>query len=262
MNPNWDNNNAGTIKSELVKSDSVYFYKKRGKNKDSVLAMAQYFDTSGNLLERTGYNLKGEVIEISNFTYINDALFKKESVSTSPININGSNVAKKIITYDHDSLGNVITEKEFSYYGNALKPLSVTVLDKEYDSLGNTRREFLTLPGFRKFLHRVYNYLNGMLIETQTYDTNKEWMYSYLYEYDEAISVKREYLYNSSKTLTVESFYDEKKRLVKEKSYTHSGSVPGHTTQAYVYNSNGLLESQSVEDVRGGHYYYRHFYKR
>lgn len=87
-------------------------------------------------------------------------------------------------------------------------------------------------------------------------------MYSYLYEYDETARIKSEYLHNSSKALIYESFYDEQKRLVKEKNYPQRSSSLIHTTQTYYYKLNGLLESQSFEDTRGEHYYYKHFYTK
>ena len=239
---------------------TLYFYKKRKNNKDSILRMTQYFDTSGNLVERDEYNVKGEVFRITNYTYQNDILFQQESISKEMFSINSSNLSKKLKTYEHDSFGNVITEKEFSYFGDSLKSVSTTIWNREYDSQGHLIKEFITLPGGKTYLHHVYYYSNEILNEIKTYDINQNWMYSYLYEYDELTRIKSLYLNNSSKVLKHEFFYDDQKKLVKEKDYDQGRAFLDHSTQTYIYKSNGLLESQSFDDIKGENYYYKHFY--
>ncbi len=168
IQPNWNYNNPEIIKSQNFKSDSVYFYKRRKNNKDSTLIMTQYYDSLGNLIERDEYNFNGEVFRITNYTYIDTVLLKEETISKDMFYINGSNLSKKIRTYDHDSSGNIITEKEYSFFGDSLKSTSVTIWNRDYDTLGYLIREFVTLPKAKTYLYHTYFYTIGNLSEMKT----------------------------------------------------------------------------------------------
>ena len=144
IQPNWNHNIREVIKSQTIKTDSVYFYKKKKNNKDSTLIMIQYFDSLGNLIERDEFSFNGEAFRITNYTYLDTVLLKEETISRDMVYINGSNLSKKMRTYDHDGLGNVISEKEYSYFGDSLKSMSVTEWNKDYDSLRHVINEFIT----------------------------------------------------------------------------------------------------------------------
>jgi hypothetical protein len=261
VEPAWNHNSAESIRSQNLKTDSVYFYKKRKNNKDSSLVMTQYFDSLGNLIERNQFNPNGEVFRITDYTYTDTVLLKEESMSKDMFYINGSNLSKKIRTYDRDALGNVITEKEYSFFGDSLKSESVTEWNRVYDSVGNLSEEFVTLPPANRYLYHTYSYINSKLAEAKTYNINQSWMYSYLYEYDQVANATRVYLFNTEKTLSHEFFYNEKK-LVMEKDYEQGHGLLDHITQIYVYNRNGILESQTFQNLSGQNFYYKHFYSK
>lgn len=261
IQPNWNHNILEVIRSQNIKSDSVYFYKKKKNNKDSTLIMTQYFDSLGNLIERNEFNFNREVFRITDYSYIDTILLKEERISKDMFYINGSNLSKKIRTYDHDGLGNIIAEKEYSFFGDSLKSMSVTEWNRDYDSLGHVIKEFITLPKAETYLYHTYSYTNGNLIEIKTYNFNQIWTYSYLYEYDDKANTKSVYLYNNEKTLNHEFFYNEKK-LVMEKDYEQGHGFLDHITQTYFYKPNGLLVSQAIQNLKGESYYYQHFYSK
>jgi len=221
--------------------------------------MTQYFDSLGNLIERNEFGFDGEVFKITDYTYVDTVLTKEEEMSKTMFYSNGNILSKKIRTYDHDRSGNNIIEKEYSSFGDSLKLKSVTEWDRVYDSSGHIIKEFVTLPKAERYLYHAYNYSNGNLVEMKTYDMNQNWMYSYLYEYDNFAHTKTVYLYNSEKTVSHEFYYKDTK-LVMEKDYEQGHGLLDHITQTYAYNTNGLLESQTLKNLKGDSYYYRHFY--
>jgi len=262
VEPNWDNNISEIIKTQNIKTDSVYYYEKRKNNKDRTLILTQYFDSLGNLIERDEYNFKGEVFRITNYTYLDTVLVRKETISKTMLYLKNSNISKKVNTYDRDSVGNIIEEKEYSFYGDSLKSHSPRILKREYDDSGHLVKEFVTPPGDKTYLRHTYIYANGILTEIKSYDVNQNWMYSYLYEYDEKKMSKSVYLFNNSKNLSHEFFYNDQKRLIKEISYEEGQAIQDHTTQTYSYKHDGLLESQTFEGLKGENYYYKHFYSK
>jgi hypothetical protein len=258
--PKWIPTTRQTIKGHNVKTDKVYYYKSR-KNKDSTLIATLYFDTLGNLVERDVYNLKGDVVKITNLIYVDTVLMREETVSKSAITVNGSNLWKEVKTYDYDSLGNVISEKDYSNYGLPANSFSVTKWNREYDSSGHLIKEYYTPPEGTSFLYHVYDYSGEVVSEIKSYDYQQHWIYSNLFEFDKDRNVQTVYLYNSSKKLSEELFYDRQKNLVMEKAY--EGIPPfysDHTTRTYSYNSDGLVEKQTDQDIMGQVYYYKHFY--
>lgn len=262
IDPNWDNFSSDIITGEHIKSDSVYLYKKRKNNKDSALRMTQYFDSLGKLIERDEYDLNGKTFRITNYTYVDTALLKQETVSKDIFYIKSSNVSKKIKTYERDSSGNITVVKEYTFFGDSLNYRTITVWHREYDNSNRLTREFLTPPKGESYLRHTYTYENGILTEVKTYGANKDWMYSYLYEFDEQTRVKSIYLYNASKTLTQEFFYDDHDKLIKEKEYEQGRAFKDHITQTYSYKPNGQLESQDLEGLQGESYYFKHFYSK
>ena len=263
IQPDWLDNNPQVIRSQNFKSDSAYYYKRRNNNKDSTLIMTEYFDSLGDVIERDEYNFKGKVFRITNYTYVDTVLLKKETVSKDGFNNNGSSLTKRITTYDHDSVGNIIIEKEYSFLGDLLKPSSVTIWNRDYDTSGHLIREFITPPKGTIYLYHTYFYTKGNLSKVKTFDVTKSWIYSYLYEYNEDAHMKSVYLDNKSeKSLEHESFYDNQKKLIIEKDYSDIRTLLDHATQAYFYTSEGLIENQSFQDVKGENYYYKHFYSK
>lgn len=261
--PNWDITLLSVTKNQSVSNDSVFLYAKRGKSHDSTLIMTQYFDSFGRILKREEHNLnESGVWRNTNFTYVGDLLVNKETISESFIYINNSNLHKYITTYDYDSIGNIIEEKMYSYSGDSLKDVSITIWNREYDSTGHLIKEFITLPKKESYLYftRIYN--EGILKEAKIYDFKQNWIYSYLHEYDNILKVETIYLFNSSKEIKNELFYDEKNRLVQEKNYADGRAFLDHSTQTYSYSSNGLVERQTFQDIAGKNYFYKHFYTK
>jgi hypothetical protein len=262
--PDWINSNPAIIIQQQVSSESVFLYNKRKNNHDSLLIMTQYFDSLGNIIERDEYflNKKG-ISKITNFSYVEDLLLKKEIISNTMFEINGSSIGKDIIAYEYDSLDNNITEKKYSYFGNSLKNLSITILNKEYNTKGHLIKEFQKLPyGGEFYLYHSYVYENGILGEIKSFDTKQNWIYSDYHEYDTVLNTESVFLINAynERRLLNEFFYDSKKSLIEKKDYTGGHLVLDHSTQVYLYDSNGLIESQSFRDIRGITYYYKHFY--
>lgn len=262
IQPNWNNNILKVIKSQGIKSDSVYFYKKKRNNKDSTLIMTQYFDSFGNLSERKEFSFNGEIFRITKYEYIDTLLLMEEIVSESMLYVNGSNLSKKVRTYDRDSFGNITTEKEYSFSGDSLKSMSITEWNRDYDSLGHLTNEYIKLPKAERYLYHSYSYSNGNLVEMKTFNFNKNWMYSYLYVCDSKANTKSVYLDNTERILSHEFFYNSEAKLVMEKDYEQGRGFLNHTTQTYFYMLNGLLESQTFQDLKGENYYYKHFYSK
>jgi hypothetical protein len=262
IEPNWENFSSEIIKAQHIKSDSVYSYKKRRKNKDSAIRMAQYFDTLGNLIERDEYDFDGKISKIINYTYADTALLKQETISKEIFYIKGSNISKKVKTYERDSSGNITLIKEYSFFGDSLRSSSTTSWRREYDNSNCLTKEYLTPSKGETYLRHTYLYTNGILTEVKSYGTNKEWIYSYLYEFDQITRVKSIYLYNASKKLSHEFFYDDNGKLIKEQDYDQGHDLKDHITQTYSYTSNGQLETQELEGLTGESYYFRHFYSK
>jgi len=263
--PNWNINNPVIIKKQAVSKDSVFLYTKRKNNHDSTLVMTEYFDSSGNTLERDEYGFdKTGVWRITNYNYEGDLLVKKEVMSKTIYSVNNLNLRKSMNTFEYDSKGNIITESEYSYFGDSLENFSVTIRNKEYDTTGRLTKEFLTLPKKEPFLNHIYFYNTNFLSEVKNYDYKQEWLYSYIHEYDKEFKIESIYLSNISpnKKLESEFFYDDNKRLIQEKDYTIGRNNLYHSTQTYLYNADGLLKYQSFQDVKDNNYYFKHFYSK
>ncbi len=225
--------------------------------------MTEYFDSSGNLIEREDHGFDGKMFRITNYIYADTELLKKESISLGVIYVNGSNTSKMVETYDHDSLGNITDEKEYSYFWDSLNSIPLHIWKKEYDITGHIAREFVTLPGGKTYLHQTYAYDNGNLREIKNYDFNQNWMYTYLYEFDAQTGTRSEYsVYNTSRVLKHEFLYDGQKRLIEERDYDQGLAFLDHITQNYFYSPVGLVESQTMEDLSGKNYYFKHFYSK
>lgn len=248
-----------TIKSQNIKADKVYLFRTR-KGKDSALVAIQFFDSLGHLVERDNYDLKGEVIKITNYIYVDSVLMRQESISKNNYTVQGSNLSKEVKTYDYDTLGNVIAEKDYSFSGESFKNVSVTTWNREYDSARHLIKEYYTPPKGTSFLYHIYFYSGEMLKEVQSNDYNEHWIYSDQYELNKESNVKSVYLQNTSRTLREELFYDNRNNLVTDKIYGIIPIYSDHITRTYTYNAANLVERQSDQDMRGENYFYRHVY--
>ena len=254
-------NTRGFLLAQHVRTDSVYFYSRKENNHDSSLAVVENFDSLGNLTRREEFGLNGEVQGVSDYIYADTTLLQQATVSKSIFYINGSNLTRLVKTYDQNDSGYIIAERDFSYFGDSLKLKSVTEWNRTYDAAGKLAEEYIKLPGSQQFLHHTYTYSSGRLAEIKTYDIDKSWSFSYLYDYDETGNLEDVFLVNKSKTLIHKFFYEEG-RLVRENVYEQGGSILNHTTQSYFYKPNGLIGSQIFEKAYGGKYYYKYFYTR
>jgi hypothetical protein len=262
VNPNWDISVSSVNKSSFINIDSVYLFNKKQNNRDSTLVMIQYFDSAAQIIERDEFRADRSVWRITNFNYQNNLLLTKEIMSADMFVINNSNITKHVYNNMYDINGNIISVVDSSYFGDSLKSVSVTVWDREYDSAGHLIKEFETLPKQKAFLHYTYLYTDGNLTEIKSYDFKKNWIYSHVYEYDTQSNTKSIFLVNNSKVLTSTSFYDNKKRLIKE-VYNNEGLSNWYPiTNIYSYNVDGVLESQIFQDLKGRKYYYKHYYEK
>ncbi len=264
IDPNWDINKASLIRETGVRIDSVFLYPKKERSHDSTLMLVDFFDTTGNIVEKDEYAFnRSGLWRLTTYSYSNGLLLNKQVHAKPNFIINDKSYGTKdIYTYDYDSAGNNITEKLYSYTGAALDHYSLTIWNREYDSAGHLIKEYETLSGQEPYLHCTYNYNNGSLSETSYYDKDKNLMYAYLHRYDTELNVASISLTNryNSNSLQSELFYDDKKRLIQEKHYSYVHLYLDHTTQNYFYDANGLIQKQSFQDLSGNNYYYKHFY--
>ena len=200
------------------------------------------------------------VISIVNYRYTGDLLTMEETLSKTNLIVNDdAGIQKKVRTFDHDSADNVITEKDYSYFGSPPKP-SVTTMNREYDSVGHITKEYVTMPGSQPYLYRTYEYLNGILSEQKIHDMQQQWIYSYLYEYDETAKTKSVYLVNQARNIRNEFFYNSQQQLIKDKEYGDHNGYWDFGTLEYFYDLNGLLVSESFRAANGDSFYFKHFY--
>jgi hypothetical protein len=253
---------SAIIKTEKIKSESMYIYEKKKNNKDSTLFMTQYFDSSGNLIERDEYKPNKELFRIINYSYNGGILIKQETITKSPLLVNGFNISKKVKTYTYDSVTKTVLEKEYTFSGDSLKNETVSLLKKEYDSLGYLQKEYALLPNGEFYLYRTYTYLNGILSEIKRYNIYQTLQKSYFYEYDDKLNSKNVFNLLGEKTLAHEYHYDDHKKLIMEKDYEMGRLFLDHITFTYSYNSMGLLDSEVFQSLNGDYTYYKYYYSK
>lgn len=260
--PTWDTSLHQVVKNLSITSDSVFYYPKAKNNNDSALAFVEYFDTEGNVTEREEFNRATHAVaKIINYRYAENLLTVEESVAQSDFLINDNEGIDRVTrTFDHDSAGNVVTEKIFSYFGKSTNNPSVTTKSREYDNEGHLTKEYVTLPKQQPYLYRVFMYEDGVLSEEKTFNMQQDWIYSYVYEWDKRANTKRVYLLNQSKKLQREYQYDRQQRLVKDKQFTARNIYWDYSGNEYTYDANGLPSSQVFNQVTGERFYYKHFY--
>ena len=265
LSPDWMDINPEVFRKSAVMQDSVFLFANESKNSDSSLVLAQYFDSSGLMQETDEYaiNKKGVLRRVTNYSYVDDLLYRKEEISRSDFSINHVvTISKDITTYDYDSAGHVTREKKYSYFGDSLKQFTLSVKEREYDSEGHLVKEYLTNPGSRPFLRSTYSYEHSKLSEARFYDSNQIWLYSYIHQYNGKFTTERIYLTNADqdKQLQKEFFYDDLHRLIKAEVFSEGILKMDHTTQTYRYDASGLMERQDFKDITGKNYYYKHHY--
>jgi hypothetical protein len=261
--PGWDAGFFTAAKTQHVVSDSIYYYEKAKNSHDSALVTILYFNGQGNLAEQDEFNMVTHtVVKIVNYTYTDTLLTKQEIIEKSLVVVNDNEgLQREVRTFDHDSAGNITTEKHYVYFGNIASP-SVTALSREYDAQGHLTKEYVTMPGKPPYLYRTCDYINSALSEEKIYDMQQRWMYSYIYEYDERTKTKSVYLLNQDKNLRSEYVYGGRQELIKEKSYSNRNLYWDHSTQEFNYEANGLLVSQGYHAANGDSFYFKHFYTR
>ena len=262
INFDWDVNTNDILKKCAPKKELIYYYRKKNNNKDSILIMSQYFDTSGRIIERDEFDLKDkQVWRISNFTYTNDLLSKKEVVYKYFMGSPHERVKKDIIYYEYDMAGNCITDSTETYRGDG-KMGQTSVVKKEYDSLKNLVRQLESF-NYQFFTHYAYSYGNGRLYEVKAFDYTGKWLYSYDHQYNSDYTAKSIFLVNpDSKRLSEEFIYDSKERMISRIIHDTEWYLffLDHSTETYSYNPSGLVDHQTLQDQQGKNYYLTHYY--
>lgn len=243
------------IQQNGIGKEMIYRYKKSEKNKDSALVVIIYFDSIGNKLERDVYSANNDQPrEIINYYYINDLLARKEQQTLGSIN------SLNVNTYDYDSAGNKIVEKNYSL--NPDKSFSLQEVRKlEYDKSNQLIKIFDKLYDNEMYLYNSYHYYPDRVKEIKTYDQEGRWIYSYLYEYDIFLKKEAVYLNNETgKNLESESFYNSQERLIREIYHPRSPFGRNHFRNVFEYYENGLVYKQSLQLFDGTNIYFKHYY--
>jgi hypothetical protein len=272
LNPVWLQEKPAYIKKNLVHQDSVYYFKSKENGQDSALIMIQYFDSAGNLIERDEFNVKekGELVLVTRLSYIDDELIKKE-VTAKTINLVNKTIQyqKNLHLYEYDSAGNNTSEKLYEYFGNSLDKYQITVFDNLYDSANHIIESYHKDGNSDRFLQRTYKYDNGRLDEINQLEPNHEVKLVNLYRYDIKKNIERIYQTDiSPDNLVLEFYFDDKKRIIREREYSEELTTIGlfhgnAVTQSYFYGADDLIEKQTVKfEVDGKNYYYKHYYSK
>lgn len=260
VQPNWINNPTSIIKERGIKKDAVYFYKKKKIYSDSSLIFSRYYDSLGNIVERNYFNFDGEVIRISNYTFIDTILLKEETVWKNSFRSEYGYVSKEVTTYEHDTPGHNVKVTKYSFLGDSTKPSFVTMFNIEYDSDGNATRDYMTPPKGNAFVHHSYDNKNGKLVETKTFNQSGKLMYSIFYEVGETPNVQNVYYYKNRKILLRQSVFNDQNLLIAQKDYPKNTPTSERISQAYFYQPDGLIDNQTYKQQLGKNYWFKHFY--
>lgn len=268
----WPTDKPELIRSAKIRTDSIYYYAKE-KSDDGSLTSVQNFDSLGNLTESEDFsrNMKGNIWRIVNLSYIDNQLFKKET--TTQFKMVGTNLGislatnvlryeKDIDTYEYDSTGKIISQKNYNYSGDSLNKLRLTTYSYEYDSIGRNSRTFVAPEGKSMYMALEYKYDGGNLSQKTYYDTNGILSYSLLFRFNNKKNIESIYENEESlDNLREKFFYDDQKRIIKEEYYT-SEEIK-FATRSFTYSPDDLIDRQNIEYVNNlGNSYYQHFYSR
>jgi hypothetical protein len=250
----FDNNNTLIQKNGIVR-EMIYRYKKSEKNKDSTLVVINYFDSLGNKQEKDEYDETNvQPRQITNYYYVNNLLTKQERQTLGSINNFIVN------TYEYDSAGNKIVEKNYSLNQN--KSFSLQEVRKwEYDKGSRIIKIFDKLYDNEMYLYNTYHYDADRVKEIKTYDLQGKWIYSYLNEYDTFLKKESVYLDNESeKKLEHESFYNSKKQLIRKIYHYVIPFARDYFMNTFEYYEDGLVYKQKLQLINGANIYFKHFY--
>lgn len=239
--PNGDDvyfkNPSSLIRNNLFEKEIVYAILKKS---DSVLVCINHFDSLGDVTQQNLYNSKSlpKPYEISSYDYTNGKLIKKTTVYAIP---NMSN-DYTIITYDMDSVGNVISEKNYHHTtGDSDTSFSISEWVKEYDSLRQVTKLFVKDQNdAHLYLRSLSEYLNGQIVKLKTFDADGSLSYSYNYEYNNL--TKKTYLVNlSGENIETKYFYNNNNQLILKIYYQFHSASKWQEETKYEYNSDGTI---------------------
>lgn len=264
VDPNLDIHFPVLIRSKSIKNDSVFRLLRHNDKLDSTLALVEYFDSLGNKLQTFEYSGdSNQVWRITNYTYDNGLLFKIEQTSASQNNVNNSNFIKKSIsTFDYDSAGNNITETLYDNVNDSAIKTTVAKWEREYDNSGHIVTEYETPPNRESYLKHKYSYRRGKLTEDSSFNMQSNWIYSYIYTYNNQDNLQNVSFSNNSSSQRIQKrlYYDTAKRLNKVDTYIDGIGYLDHVTEIFNYNFAGLVVWQSYLDIRDNIYYFIHHY--
>jgi hypothetical protein len=265
LNPDWNNDHLLAAKKFSGAKDSVFVFYKKNYRKDSILFMVQEFDSLGNITDREERSFKtGEIFRITNFTYQDNLLFKKEEITKRISGTSDSLRPKKnITTYEYDSAGNLSTQKLYEDFNDSTGAAIITEFQKEYDNQNRILTESERLQNGELFVHLKYLYNDdGKIREVKAFNQKREWQYSFLHEYEKGENAENVFIINGDfdKIIQLEINYDGLGRRIRIKEHPISGVHLGSTIQTFSYGANGLTERQSYEDENGIDYYMKHIY--
>jgi hypothetical protein len=260
--PDWLYTNPSFVRTIGVKRDSVFVYEKKEKSRDSVLIMAQFFDSTGNLTEKEEYSVKnkGEIWRFTHLSYLEDQLMKEEIITRKEEReSNTDGYEKRINTYEYDSAGNMITVKQYDFGDNSSKKYDLKITEYNYDASGRLIKTF-TKSGASSFLSAAYTYDKDGLLEIRGYDYANHLLFKNLLQNDHQNSVTRIYRTEAiPANIIQEYYYNDQNKLRQQIAYSGNNIII--SSQTYTYDPNGLIGKQNLIYINNNfYYYYKHHY--
>ena len=136
----------------------------------------RHFDPSGNLIEELIYDEKGELEECIRSVWGDDHI-----VVTETHFFDGADNLVKVIAYEYDSLGNVITNTQYDGHKRRMSQIVNTYDNENY----LTSTSGYTGTGYLDNIAEYVNDKAGRVIEERFYEGTGELIYTYLLERDE-----------------------------------------------------------------------------
>lgn len=260
IEPDWRNNSLPEAFEGKITTDSIYYFPKKGKNKDSMLLAVLSFDKTGRLINQQDFNLNRFLVKHTAFIRRDGMIIEKAVQTYSPPSTSREEY-KSVTTYTYDEAKNLIEEKtDISYAPDFSNPIT-TIIAAQYDGNGNKIKETTILPSGKKFTSASYTYQNGKLVETEKYDDSEQFAYASRYSYPAANTVRVRVKSDRDEYLYSESVYDDKKNLLKNKKF--DVVLPDrryYIQEIYEYDSEGLLQQQTFINILNEKHYFRHYY--
>lgn len=177
------------------------------------------YDDFGNLIEQVSYE-NGVIISHEKYEYDEDG-HKIKSLACF-----GDERSKAVSVYQYNYYGNLIMETTYSYYGEMVNKTSCLY---EYDRGGNLiRRTFTKEDIFHGAEEYMYD-TSSNLIKEESYDTERNALWFYGYDYDENGNMIEETTLSYIKKCE----YDGQNNKTKEIYYLIDGSIAHYIEWTY-----------------------------